>query len=53
MKEMEDESHSEKSEKFGIVELLRSSDLRPALIVAVVLQLMQQFSGINAVGHGL
>ena len=49
MKEMEDESLSEEAESFTIMKLLRSSDLRPPLLVAVVLQLAQQLSGINAV----
>ena len=49
MKEMEDESLSEEAESFTIMKLLRSSELRPPLLVAVVLQLAQQLSGINAV----
>lgn len=49
MKEMEDESMSEESERFTIMKLLRSSELRPPLVVAVVLQLAQQLSGINAI----
>lgn len=40
---------SEESERFTIMKLLRSSELRPPLVVAVVLQLAQQLSGINAV----
>lgn len=50
MQEMKEESRQMMREKkVNIVELLRSPLYRQPLIVAVVLQLSQQLSGINAV----
>ena len=36
-------------ENFGILRLFSSRDLRKPLVVAVVIQVIQQWSGINAV----
>jgi len=47
MKAEEMAQHAEA--KIGIAELLRSSTLRLPLLIAVVMQLSQQLSGINAV----
>lgn len=50
MQEMKEESRQMMREKkVNIAELLRSPLYRQPLIVAVVLQLSQQLSGINAV----
>ncbi|XP_072308261.1 solute carrier family 2, facilitated glucose transporter member 1-like [Eucyclogobius newberryi] len=50
IKEMKEESRKMMSEpKVTILELLRSQRYRQPLVVAVVLQLSQQLSGINAV----
>ena len=35
--------------RFSIAQLLKAKDLRLALIIAIVLQVAQQLSGINAV----
>uniref|UniRef100_A0A2C9KVC9 Major facilitator superfamily (MFS) profile domain-containing protein n=1 Tax=Biomphalaria glabrata TaxID=6526 RepID=A0A2C9KVC9_BIOGL len=37
------------SPKFSVLDLMRTSDLRWPLIICIVLQMSQQFSGINAV----
>lgn len=50
MQEMKEESRQMMREpKVTIIELLRSRIYRQPLIVAIVLQLSQQLSGINAV----
>ncbi|ESO04687.1 hypothetical protein HELRODRAFT_187011 [Helobdella robusta] len=49
--EMEEESKSQQGqgETYTIMKLLRTRELIPPLIVSIVLQLMQQLSGINAI----
>lgn len=50
IQEMRDEEEAEKSEeKVTIKQLILNKSLRTPLIIGVVLQLSQQFSGINAV----
>ena len=39
------------AEKFTMMKLLKSAELRMPVIIMVVLQVAQQFSGINAVGR--
>lgn len=40
-----------KEKKVTILELFRSRNYRQPIIIAIILQLSQQFSGINAVSH--
>ena len=48
--EMRAEEHAQKSEsQIRMIELIRSPTLRLPLLIAVVMQLSQQLSGINAV----
>ena len=50
IEEMKAEELAQKAEaKIGLCELLRSPSLRLPLLIAVVMQLSQQLSGINAV----
>lgn len=52
MQEMKDESQQMMREKkVTILELFRSPLYRQPILVAVMLQLSQQLSGINAVSH--
>jgi len=44
-----EEMAQQSEEKIGIFELLRSPTLRLPLLIAVIMQLSQQLSGINAV----
>ena len=47
---METESQKgEKEKTWGMIELLRARDLLRPLIIACMLQVIQQLSGINAV----
>lgn len=52
IQEMKEESAKMSQEKkVTIPELFRSPNYRQAIIIAIVLQLSQQLSGINAVQH--
>lgn len=54
LQEMKEESAKMATEKkVTIVELFRSPSYRQPLLIAVMLQLSQQLSGINAVSHAL
>lgn len=44
----EQRAHSQEA-RISMLQLLRSSSLRMPLVIAVIMQLSQQFSGINAV----
>ena len=47
--EMRTESKSADQEKVSIITLFRKRSLRMPLLISIVMQLSQQFSGINAV----
>ena len=49
MKNEQQEQAESSDETFTLKKLVTSADLRLPLIIAVVLQVIQQFSGINAV----
>ncbi|ESN97614.1 hypothetical protein HELRODRAFT_185909 [Helobdella robusta] len=50
MEEMEEESRSQgRNESFTLVKMFKTRELLIPLVICTVLQLMQQFSGINAI----
>jgi len=49
IKEMEEEAAAEQEPEMSVWELLRSSNLRMALVICVVMHLSQQFSGMVAI----
>jgi hypothetical protein len=55
MEEMDTENQAqenqEEQETWTVIRLFKSRDLWKPLMVACMLNLIQQFSGINAVGH--
>ena len=53
MEEMKAEDRAQQSEaRITMAQLLRSPSLRAPLLIAIIMQLSQQLSGINAVSHG-
>ena len=47
-----DEGDTTEAESYTMKKLLMTKELRMPLFIAVMLQVMQQFSGINAVSTG-